>query len=407
MTLARTLAPAVLRVAEQFPVVLVTGARQVGKTTLLRELAKRDRRYVTLDDPTLLSLAVEEPKLFLDRYPPPILIDEIQYAPGLLSYIKMRVDTDRQPGQYWLTGSQQFQLMQGVSESLAGRVGILNLLGFSQWEIAGHADLGVPFLPGSELAADKQQLALNSSLSAVYERIWRGSFPAVAANKAADKDLFFSAYIQTYLQRDVRDLAQVGDERAFLRFLRVTAARTGQLLNMADLARDTDISPNTAKQWLSILQASGIVYLLEPYYSNVTQRLIKASKLYYLDTGLCSYLTQWSDAGTLEAGAMAGAILETYVVTEILKSYWHNGQQVPLYFYRDKDKKEIDLLIAKDQKLYPIEIKKTASPNKSAIKHFQVLDKFAGMQASGSVVCLVDQLQPLITGVDVVPVGLL
>lgn len=406
MYLPRTLTTIIQKASKQFPVVMVTGARQVGKTTLLKDLATKNRNYVTLDDPTLLALARDEPKLFLERFKTPILIDEIQYAPQLLPYIKMDVDNNHKPGQYWLTGSQQFQLMQNVSESLAGRVGILNLLGLSQWEIHNQSKLDLPFLPGDPNLQKKISKMPALSLENIYQKIWMGSFPAIASTSKADKDLFFSAYVQTYLQRDVRDLAQVGDESAFLRFLRVTAARSGQLLNIADVARDTDVSPNTAKHWLSILQTSGIIYLLEPYHNNLTQRLVKAPKLYYIDTGLCSYLTQWSDSKTLEAGAMSGAILETYIVIEILKSYWHNGLQAPLYFYRDKDKKEIDILIVKDQKIHPVEIKKTGSPSKTAIKNFGVLNKFEGI-SKGAVICLVDTPIPINSNVDAIPIGLI
>ncbi|AAO90306.2 ATP-binding protein [Coxiella burnetii] len=407
MYLSRTLEPIIQKASRQFPVVMVTGARQVGKTTFLRHLAGKKRNYVTLDDPTLLALAKEEPKLFLERFKPPVLIDEIQYAPELLPHIKINVDNNRIAGQYWLTGSQPFHLMRGVSESLAGRVGILNLLGLSQWEIQKLPNFDLPFLPGDKSIGKKLTKMEPASLEAVYKRIWYGSFPAIALNVNADKDLFFSSYVQTYLQRDVRDLAQVGNESSFLRFLKVTAARTGQLLNLADIARDTDISPNTAKHWLSILQTSGIIYLLEPYHNNLNKRLIKTPKLYYIDTGLCSYLTRWSDYKTLEAGAMSGAILETFVVMEILKSYWHNGLQAPLYFYRDKDKKEIDLLIVKNQKIYPIEIKKTASPKREILKDFKVLDSFKENVSHGAVVCLVDTLIPLDRYVDAVPITLI
>ncbi len=403
MYITRTLEAVIQSASKQFPVVMVTGPRQVGKTTFLRHLAKENRNYVTLDDPTLLALAKNEPKLFLERFPAPVLIDEIQYAPELLPYIKMEVDSNHLAGRYWLTGSQQFQLMKGVSESLAGRIGIVNLLGLSQWEYRGFAALDTPFLPGDKTLEKKSRKVNKQSLEEVYQTIWLGSFPAMLTNKKFNRDLFYSSYLKTYLQRDVRDLAQVGDESAFLRFLKVAAARTGQLLNFADLARDTDVSPNTAKNWLSILQTSGIIYLLEPYYNNLTKRLVKTPKLYFIDTGLCSYLTQWSDAKTLEAGAMSGAILETFVVTEILKSYWHNGLQAPLFYYRDKDKKEIDLIILKDQTLYPVEIKKSASPRKEAVKHFQVLNHLEANIGAGALICLTDIILPITDNIDAIP----
>lgn len=400
----RTIEAHLSQASELFPVILVTGARQVGKTTLLRQAAGNGRAYVTLDDPLLLRLAREEPALFLQRFAPPVLIDEIQYAPDLLPHIKMAADTVGKAGLFWLTGSQQFHLMRGVSESLAGRVGTMQLLGLSRREIARQNVGSPPFLPGT---SNPSHLTTPLSLSELYLLIWRGTYPAVALNPAMDKELFYRSYLQTYLQRDVRDLAQVGDEMAFLRFLRATAARSGQLLNKADLARDADIAPNTAKHWLSILQASGIVYLLPPWHTNRTSRLVKTPKLYFLDTGLCSYLTEWSSPETLEAGALSGAILETWVVVEILKSYWHNGRHAPLYFYRDRDQKEIDLLIEQDGVLHPIEIKKSANPSPRAISSFSTLQKSGTPMGRGALICLADQMLPLTKDVDIVPVNAL
>ena len=222
-----------------------------------------------------------------------------------------------------------------------------------------------------------------------------------------DRDLFFSSYVQTYLQRDVRDLARVGDEMSFLRFLRAAAARTATLLNLADLARDADVAPNTAKNWLSILQASGIIYLLEPYHSNVTKRLVKTPKLYFLDTGICSYLTEWSSPETLEAGAMSGAIFETWVVNELLKSYWHNGRHAPFYYFRDKDRKEIDILIVQNDMVYPLEIKKTASPDRDDVRHFHVLERLNKKIGPGGVICLTEHSLPLTESVLSIPVSAL
>lgn len=231
--------------------------------------------------------------------------------------------------------------------------------------------------------------------------------PAMALSDRTDRNLFYSAYVQTYLQRDIRDLARVGDELAFLRFLRAAAARSGHLLNMAELARDADVAPNTAKHWLSILSSSGIVYLLEPYFGNVTKRLVKTPKLYFTDTGLCAWLTEWSSPETLEAGAASGAILETWIVAELLKSWWHNGQRAPFYFYRDKDQKEIDLLIVQDGTLYPLEFKKSASPDKSAVRHFQVLQKLNMPIGPGGVICLSPHYLPLSATAHSIPVGVL
>lgn len=403
--LPRTLEPFIRKASAQFPVILVTGARQVGKTTFLQHLSRETRAYVTLDDPLLLDLARRDPALFLQRFPPPVLIDEIQYAPELLPLIKIEVDRARAPGAFWLTGSQQFHLMRGVSESLAGRVGVVSLLGLSNRERAGEGIDAPPFLPNEENIRERIATASPLGLKELYRRIWRGSFPAIARDDAMDRDLFYGSYVQTYLQRDVRDLARVGDETAFLRFLRGTAARTGQLLNLAELARDADVAPNTAKSWLSILQTSGVVYLLEPYHSNTTKRLVKTPKLYFLDTGLASYLTEWSSPETLEAGNFSGAVLETWVLGELLKSYWHHGRRAPFYFYRDKDRKEVDLLIVQDGIAYPVEIKKTAAPRPDDVRHFRALERLGLPVGPGALLCLTAQAVPLTATVQAVPVG--
>lgn len=407
MYIPRTLENFARTAAEQFPVLLVTGARQVGKTTFLRHLSEPQRTYITLDDPLILDLAKRDPALFFQRFNPPLLIDEVQYAPELLPYIKMEVDRSRNPNLFWLTGSQQFHLMKGISESLAGRVAIIHLLGFSRRELMGQSAESRPFIPIPSEVADRECSGGRLGLRELYRLIWRGSFPAIALNEEMDWNLFYSSYIQTYLQRDVRDLAKVGDEMAFLRFLRVAAARTGQLLNLSEFARDADISTNTAKNWLSIMQASGIVYLLEPYYSNLNKRLVKTPKLYFLDTGLCAYLTGWSSPETLEAGAMSGAILETWVISELLKSYLHNGKQAPFYYYRDKDLKEIDLLIKQDGVIYPLEIKKTASPSTADIRNFRTLKKLDTPLGPGGVICLAEKSLPLSESEMSIPIAVL
>ncbi len=407
MYIPRTLESYVKKASRRVPVLLLTGARQVGKTTLLRHASARGRAYVTLDDPLVLRLAREDPGLFMQRFPPPVLIDEIQYAPQLLPHIKMAVDKARRPGLFWLTGSQHFHLMKGVSESLAGRVGVLQLAGLSRSELLRRPGQSRPFLPEPARLRKLRETGGTLRLRALFDLIWRGSFPAVALDTKADWQLFYGSYLQTYLQRDVRDLARVGDEMAFLRFLRAAAARSGQLLNLSELARDADVAPNTAKHWLSILQASGILYLLEPYHTNVTKRLVKAAKLYFLDTGLCAYLTGWSSAQTLETGAMSGAMLETWVVAELLKSYWHNGLAAPFYYFRDRDGREIDLLIARDGVIYPLEIKKSATPSREDVRRFQALDRLRLPIGPGGVICLIEDLLPLATGAQAIPVAAL
>jgi predicted AAA+ superfamily ATPase len=386
---------------------LVTGPRQVGKTTFLQHISEKNRAYVTLDNPMACALARRDPSLFLQRFAPPLLIDEIQYAPELLPYIKMAVDRNRRPGMFWLTGSQQFQLMKGVSESLAGRVGIVNMLGLSREELLAEGKKMDVFLPTEKEVSKRLAVRSGLPLKELFNYIWRGAFPAIAAHKETDWNLFYSSYVQTYLQRDIHDLAHVGSEMAFLRFLRTAAARTGQLLNLSELARDADIVPNTAKSWVSILQASGIVYLLEPWHTNITKRLVKMPKLYFLDTGLCSFLTEWSSADALEAGAMSGAILETWILAEILKSYWHNGRKAPLYFYRDKDKKEVDFLIVRDGAFYPLEVKKTASPSAHDARNFGALKKLSMPLASGGVICLTETNLPLAENIQAIPVSVL
>ncbi|WP_192483036.1 MULTISPECIES: ATP-binding protein [Cysteiniphilum] len=415
MIVQRTLHDVVHNAAQSFPVILVTGARQIGKTTLLQSCTDK-YAYVTLDDLDLRELATRDPALFLQRYKPPLIIDEVQYAPELFSYIKIVVDREKKAGMFWLTGSQKFHLMKNVTESLAGRVAIIDMLGFSQAEINNQADQSQPFLPSVAWIEYARAHAVKKDLMEVYQHIWRGSFPRLwqqngdnqtLSASAMDRDMFYSAYVQTYLQRDVQDLTQVGDILSFNKFLKAVAARTSQLLNYADIARDVGIDQKTAKSWLSILEASGIVYLLPPYYNNITKRLIKTPKVYMLDTGLCAYLTNWTSPETLELGAMSGAILETYMLSEILKSYWHNGKQAPFYFYRDADQREVDLLIEQNNQLYPVEFKKTATPSRTASKHFSVLKNLDKKVAEGAVICLKESDGLLSESVSYIPVSYL
>jgi len=394
------------KTSDTFRVLLVTGPRQVGKTTVLRQMCEPKRTYVSLDDPMIRELAVHDPVLFLQRYKPPLLIDEIQYAPQLLPFIKMNVDNSGKNGEYWLTGSQMFHLMKNVSESLAGRVGIIPLLGLSYHEICREKDSGA-FIPDKDVLLSKAETTNPLKLNEAFNLIFTGSMPALYVDAKPDREMFFSSYIGTYLQRDVRDLTQVGDELAFLRFLSSVAARTAQEVNYADLAKDTGISAPTAKHWMSILVTSGLVYLIRPYFNNALKRIIKSPKMYFLDTGLCAYLTKWASPETLEAGAMSGAIFETWVVSEIIKSYYNVGKQPPLYFYRDKEQREIDLIIERDNKLYPMEIKKSGSPNRDAIRHFSALHKPGVELGMGGVVCLSENLLPLDKDNWMIPVGLL
>lgn len=402
----RTLEHFFQKAAGQFPVMLLVGARQVGKTTFLKKISEKNRAYVTLDDPLILSLAKSDAALFFQRFSPPLIIDEIQYAPELLPYIKMAVDKSGGKNLFWLTGSQQFHLMKGITESLAGRVGIVNLLGFSHRESLRKGKNISPFWP-SKKVVDSKNAGFDLSLKELYRIIFRGAFPAIALSDEMDRNLFYSSYVQTYLQRDVTDLINVGDKVTFLRFLKAAAARTGQLLNISELAKDADISPNTAKKWLSVLETSNIVFLLYPFSTNINKRLVKAPKLYFLDTGLSAWLTEWSSPETLEAGAFSGAVFETWVFSEILKTWLNNGLQPSFYYYRDKDQKEIDLLIILDGTIYPVEIKKTASPNKEMVRHFKTLERFKMPIGDGGLICLVREPTPLTQTISAIPARLI
>lgn len=403
----RTMADIILQVNKSFPVLLVTGPRQVGKTTLLEMCADDNRNYVTLDDLDARALAQNDPGLFMQTYPAPLLIDEVQYAPTLFSYIKIAVDKKKQKGMYWLTGSQKFYLMKGITESLAGRVAILDLLGLSMAELDLRKGSSTPFLPHDEWLRHANNRALKpAALMDIYKQIWTGSFPHVNAYSET-WDTFYRSYIQTYIQRDVKDVLNITDEITFHKFLGAVAARTGQLLNYTNLGRDVGIDNKTAKAWLSVLEASGLVYLLRPYHNNLTKRVVKTPKLYFLDTGLCCYLTKWTEFKALEAGAMSGAILETFLVGEILKSYWHNGKTANIYYYRDLDQKEVDLIVESGDTLYPVEFKKTATPSRTASKHFHVLKKLGRNIGTGIVLSFVDKQIPLSQEVTAVPINYL
>ncbi|MGM0432407.1 MAG: ATP-binding protein [Spirochaetota bacterium] len=405
MYIHRTIEKTIENISRTFPVLLVTGARQVGKTTLLKHLAKEDRTYVTLDNPVLRELAKNEPALFLQRYSPPLLIDEIQYAPELLPYIKMHVDRTEVKGDYWLTGSQMFHLMKHVSESLAGRVGIAHLLGFSSREIQGIPS--EPFVIEHSWLQKELTKVQRLSLMEVYQRIFAGGMPAIQTTKDLEHETFFASYVETYLLRDIKELTQIADEMRFLSFMSAVAARTAKPLVYEEIARDVGISAPTAKQWLSILVSSQIVALVQPYANNMLKRIVKTPLLHFLDTGLCAYLLRWNSPETLERGIMSGPFLESWVFSEIYKSYIHNGQRPPIFYYRDRDKKEIDLLIEQNGKLHPLEIKKSASPGKHSTRHFSVLEPVSNPKhngtssplkvelGEGAVVCLIDDLIPI------------
>ena len=397
----------VQELSRMFGAVLVAGPRQVGKTTMLEQLTD-GMNYATLDDPILRASAEEESGTFFKDNPPPVFIDEIQKAPALFEQMKMLLDRDRKKGQFFMSGSQQFKMMKGVSESLAGRIGLVTLLGFSLRETCG-IEFDMPFLPTDEYFSQHKTQTADISYDEVWNTIHRGCMPELHSNPDFDWQMFYGAYVRTYIDRDVRELSEIGDTVKFTKFMVAAAASTGQLLNLASLARNVGISQPTAERWLSILVASNIVYLLQPYSNNITKRAIKTPKLYFLDTGLAAYLTRWNTPDVLKNGAMAGAFFESFVIAEIVKSYYNKGiLELPLYFYRDKDMNEIDLLIEENGILYPIEMKRHADPRKKDIAAFDLLDKIPNIKRGpGGVVCLYDKLITL-RGMDkVIPVNFL
>ncbi|MDF1654168.1 MAG: ATP-binding protein [Coxiellaceae bacterium] len=404
MYIQRSLAAAIKEASSTFRVILLTGPRQVGKTTLLEHIEKGQRSYVTLDDMNQRMAAKQDPAGFIERLQLPVLIDEVQYAPELFPYIKIKVDQDKQPGQFWLTGSQQFEMMGQVTESLAGRIAILKLQGLSLAEEQGRYN-EKPFLPTLGVLKARQKDTDVLGLTAVFEKIWRGSYPDVVKSQGKHWQRFYESYVSTYVQRDIRDLLQIQDQTVFHKFMQIVAARTGQLINYSDVARDVGVSEPTIKTWLNVLHATGIVYLLQPYFNNQTKRLIKTPKLYFMDTGLCCFLTGWLNADVLERGAMSGAILETYVISEVIKSYINAGQTPRLYFYRDKDKREIDLLIEENGTLYPVEIEKASTVKPGALKAFEVLNQLNIPVGQGAVICMSNAWVPLSKTIDLIPVS--
>ena len=403
----RTLTETIKNISGSFPVLLVTGPRQIGKTTLLEKIKEPERKSVSLDNPTVRLAAKRDPELFLQRYSPPVLIDEVQYAPELFPYIKILADSRKKAGDFWLTGSQMFHLMANVTESLAGRVGIVPMLGLSNGEISGTR-FGAFEMDIPELTKRLGQ-ARPLGVSEIFERIYKGSLPRLYENEKTDREIYFESYIDTYISRDIKSLDQVADETDFIRFLQIAAARTATNVNYDTLAGEVGVSAPTAKKWLSILVSSGLIILIQPYYNNALKRVIKAPRMYFSDTGLCAHLLGWGNANVLERSSMSGAFFETWIVSEIYKSYLNAGKRPPLFFYRDSNKKEIDLIISHNGVIYPIEIKKSAAPE-NAVRNFSVLNPAAGTKdkketpdegafktevGTGGVICLSSDLIPV------------
>ena len=388
---------------EQFPILLLTGPRQVGKSTLFKELFREEYKYFSLDDPILKEQIINDPRLFLKNNPEKLIIDEIQYAPSIFPYLKMKVDENREDGMYLMTGSQAFVLMKNVSETLAGRVGILELQGISLRE-QFDVEFNKPFIPNEEYISEREKNI--TEYTNLWQRIHRGYMPELVFNDKKKWEFFYSSYVQTYIERDVRDLITISDESKFLKFMISLASRSGELLNYGAVANEVGVSNETVKRWVSVLRTSRIIYLMEPYFNNHLKRVIKTPKIYFMDVGLLAYLTKWPTPETLANGAKAGNIFETFVISEIVKSYLNAGIiNPPLYFYRDKDKKEIDLIIEEAEKIYPIEIKMSASPDKEMAKNFSVLkgkiDKEIG---TGVIICQYDNKFYLSDDILVLPI---
>ena len=386
------------KISDTFRVLLVTGPRQTGKTTLLKSLKPENMGYVTLDDKVLRKQAQDDPKLFLEEHPAPLFIDEAQYAPDLFSYIKINVDNSKAKGQYWITGSQQFNLMKNASESLAGRVGIVNLNSFTYSEIVKNENKDL-FNP------DKLKKAAKIEVNDLFEIIFKGGMPEFYDNPKIDRNLYFQNYINTYIEKDVRELIEIGKLEEFKKFMVSIASRIGEQLNYSDISKDCGVSVPTIISWMSVLVSSGLVYLLEPYMSSQLKRMTHIPKIYFMDTGLAAYLAGWESARDLQLSSTSGHYLENFVICEIIKSYNARGIKPNLSYYRDKEKHEIDLVFYKNNKLYPFEIKKTASPNSSMISSFKYLENSKKEIATGGIICLYDNLMKMDEKNYIIPIS--
>lgn len=394
MYIERHISRTILRLGKAFPAVLITGARQVGKSTVLKKILP-DTPYFTLDNIGVHNALANDPQDFLELQGTPIVLDEIQRAPGAFQSIKYEIDKSRQAGMYFITGSQRYSLMQGVSESLAGRVFPLEMVGLSARELRGE-DFDKPFLPTKEYIRERRTVQ-RQPLADLWSRIHRGSMPELYSNENIGWEDFWGAYVTSYIERDVHQLGQVGSMLSFAKFLTALAARTGELLNLQSVARESDINIRTAQNWLSILEASGIIFILQPYFVNINKRMVKTPKIYFADTGLVCYLCKWSTPEVLAEGNAAGNIYENYVFMEIMKSYLNAGRQPEIYFFRNSDMAEVDFLLVEGNNIYPIEVKKKTAPDKKDIKHFEVLKNSLPDKnvAEGCVVCNSENLLPL------------
>lgn len=408
MYIKRHLENEILKASKYYPVVMVCGQRQVGKSTMLNHIREENRRYVSLDDMNARRLAETDPELFFETYGLPILIDEFQRVPSILLEIKKIVDEKSLNGEineglFWLTGSQKFKMMHNVSESLAGRIAVFDLAGLSTAEIENRPSK--LFKPNLDDIKNRITTSKDKNIHDIFELIFNGSMPKIITTDI-ERDRYYSDYVNTYLERDIKELAQVGKLNEFYDFLVFMAARTAQELKYSEISNAIGISAPTAKAWVSILERSGVIYILHPYATNITKRLVKTPKMYFMDTGLAAYLCRWPNAETLENGAMDGAFFETYAVTEIVRSYYNAGKHPDLYYYRDIDGKEIDLLIVEGNDVYPIEIKKSKNPA-NPDKNFGVLNKLKMNIKPGIVICMVNGLLPFNRDTWLCPVKIL
>lgn len=392
----------VLSLSEEYSCVLVSGPRQVGKSTMLKHIMKSDRNVVTLDDLNERALAKTDPEMFLAMHPAPVLIDEVQYAPELFPYIKMRIDNGAPAGSYWLTGSQAFKLMKLAQESLAGRVALLHLSSISQNEFYGSGE-NRPFSVSVEEIAKRSRERIPTDANGMFERVFKGTMPGHISGKYTNRNVFYSSYLQTYLERDVSEMIDGVDKVRFLDFIRAAACRAGQQLNVHAIASDVGIADDTASRWLEVLEKSDIIFYLRPYSNNLLKRTVKIPKMYFFDTGLVAYLTRYSSPDILANGYINGAILENYIVSEIRKTYLNAGMECYLHYYRDKDTKEIDLIIESDGLLHPLEIKKAATATLSMVSSFSVLKKSSIPTGIGGVLCLKESFTALNKDVLVIP----